>query len=108
MSIAAQFESKSVRFHIDASRTERARRLQPSLDREYIVPVILKTVRILDLLGSQPGGLRSEQIHQQTAIAKTTVYRILRTLVVSGHLKHGANGACSIAAPTTLTGLPDR
>ncbi|WP_188553719.1 helix-turn-helix domain-containing protein [Edaphobacter dinghuensis] len=79
------------------SRTDRARRLQPDLDREYIVPILLKSVQVLDLLGEVPGGMRIEQIHQETGIAKTTVYRIVRTLVVSGRLCHANNGAYAIA-----------
>lgn len=86
-----------MKYHVNESRTERARELQPKLDREYIVPVLLKSVQVLDLLGDAPDGLRIEQIHQITGIAKTTVYRIVRTLVVSGHLHHGGNGAYAIA-----------
>jgi len=86
-----------MKYHVTESRTERARKLQPKLDREYIVPVLLKSVQVLDLLGDLPEGLRIEQIHQITGIAKTTVYRIVRTLVVSGHLHHEGNGAYSIA-----------
>lgn len=85
-----------MKYRVDESRTERARRRQPELDREYIVPVLLKSVQVLDLLGDVPEGLRIEQIHQKTGIAKTTVYRIVRTLVVSGRLRHGGNGTYAI------------
>ena len=86
-----------LKYRVKASRTERARSFQPNLDREYIVPVLLKSVQVLDLIGETPEGLRIEQIHQETGIAKTTVYRIVRTLVVSGHLCHADNGAYAIA-----------
>ena len=85
-----------MKYRANGSRTDRARRLQPNLDREYIVPVLLKSVQVLDLLGDVPEGLRIEQIHQATGIAKTTVYRIIRTLVVSGHLCHADNGTYAI------------
>ena len=81
---------------VEESRTERARRLQPDLDREYIVPVLMKSVQILELLQRTPEGLRIEQIHHRTGVAKTTVYRIVRTLVVSGYLRHGEDGAYSV------------
>ncbi|HZY74147.1 MAG TPA: helix-turn-helix domain-containing protein [Edaphobacter sp.] len=93
-----------MKYRVNESRTERARELQPELDREYIVPVLLKSVQVLDLLGDVPDGLRIEQIHQMTGIAKTTVYRIVRTLVVSGHLHHGGNGAYAIARRTAPRG----
>lgn len=90
-----------MKYRVNESRTERARELQPKLDREYIVPVLLKSVQVLDLLGDVPDGLRIEQIHRMTGIAKTTVYRIVRTLVVSGHVHHGSNGAYAIARRIT-------
>lgn len=91
-------ESKILmKYRASESRTDRALRLQPKLDREYIVPVLLKSVQILDLLGEVPDGLRIEHIHKETGIAKTTVYRIVRTLVVSGHLCHVDNGTYAIA-----------
>lgn len=85
-----------MKYRANESRTDRARRLQPNLDREYIVPVLLKSVQVLGLLGDVPDGLRIEQIHQKTGISKTTVYRIVRTFVVSGHLCHADNGAYAI------------
>jgi ribose transport system substrate-binding protein len=72
------------------SRTEHAKRLRPSLDREYIVPVLLKAIDILDVLRNRPGGLRVEEIHRLTGISKTTVYRILRTFATSGYISQNA------------------
>jgi hypothetical protein len=98
MSAAISIGISNSKYRVDESRTERARRLQPELDREYIVPVLLKSVQILELLGKAPVGLRIEQIHQRTGFAKTTIYRIVRTLVVSGYLVHSGDGTYSIAA----------
>jgi hypothetical protein len=86
----------TMQHHMATSRTDRARRLQPELNREYIVPVLLKSVQILELLRAAPDGLRIEQIHQKTGIAKTTVYRIVRTLVVSDYLIQRGDGTYSI------------
>lgn len=85
-----------IKYRASDSRTNRARHLHPKLDRSYIVPVLLKSVQVLDLLGEVPGGLRIEHIHKETGIAKTTVYRIVRTLVVSGHLCHADNGTYAV------------
>jgi hypothetical protein len=98
MSAAISIGISNIKYRVGESRTERARRLQPELDREYIVPVLLKSVQVLELLGKAPDGLRIEQIHQRTGFAKTTVYRIVRTLVVSGYLVHSGDGTYSIAA----------
>lgn len=76
----------------EASRTMQSRRMKPRVDREYIVPVLLKSCAILELLRAERCGLRIEQIHQQTNFAKTTVYRIVRTLAVSGYVRQGENG----------------
>lgn len=86
-----------MKYRVKESRTDRARRLQPNLDHEYIIPVLLKPLQVLDLLEEIPEGMRIEQIHQKTGIAKTTVYRIVRTLIVSRHLCHTDNGTYAIA-----------
>jgi len=97
MGVATGTIISKIKYRVDESRTERARCLQPDLDREYIVPVLMKSVQILELLGREPQGLRIEQIHQRTGCAKTTVYRIVRTLVVSGYLVHRGDGTYSVA-----------
>jgi DNA-binding IclR family transcriptional regulator len=52
-------------------------------------------------------GLGIEQIHRKTSIAKTNVYRIIRTLVVSGYLIHKGDGAYSLAiAPYSALRCP--
>jgi hypothetical protein len=106
MGVATGTIIPKIKYSVDESRTERARRLQPDLDREYIVPVLMKSVQILELLGSKPQGLRIEQIHQRTGFAKTTVYRIVRTLVVSGYLVHSGDGTYAVARTRLGFSLP--
>ena len=79
MSAAIGTNISSMKYRMDESGPERAERLKPELDRQYFVPVLLKSVKILELLRSAPEGLRIEQIHLKTGIAKTTVFRIART-----------------------------
>jgi IclR family acetate operon transcriptional repressor len=63
-----------------------------SLDQagKYSVPVVRSTFRILEELArSQPLGLK--EITQNTAIAKSTVFRILNTLVQIGYVIRDVN-----------------
>jgi hypothetical protein len=75
-----------------ATRTARAKRLHPQTDREYIVPVLLKSVRILELLRRHPEGMKIDLIHAQTGVARSTVYRIVRTYVASGYIDYSSEG----------------
>jgi IclR family acetate operon transcriptional repressor len=62
----------------------------PEASGKYSVPVVLSTFRILEELAcSQPLGLK--KITQNTAIAKSTVFRILNTLVQIGYVIRDAN-----------------
>jgi ribose transport system substrate-binding protein len=54
--------------------------------RLYLVPVLTKALDILELLRSQSEPMVLEAIHRQTKISKTTVYRILKTLVHRGYV----------------------
>jgi DNA-binding transcriptional ArsR family regulator len=74
------------------TRTARAKRLHPQTDREYIVPVLLKSVKILELLRDHPEGMKIDLIHEQTGVARSTVYRIVRTYVASGYIDCSSEG----------------
>ncbi|WP_345934178.1 substrate-binding domain-containing protein [Granulicella sp. WH15] len=54
--------------------------------RLYLIPVLTKALDILELLQSQSEPLVLEAIHKQTKVSKTTVYRILKTLVHRGYV----------------------
>ena len=84
-------------------RSDRARQPDPVMDREYIVPVLLKSIQIIELLAKSPDGLRIDEIQRRTKIARSTVYRVVRTLAVCGHLTHRGNGAYAVVA-TDRTG----
>jgi Fe2+ or Zn2+ uptake regulation protein len=104
VSNVSDLDCSTVRVHVRNSRTDRARELHPTLNREYIVPVLMKSMQIIELLASQPSGLRVEQIHRRTNIAKSTVYRIVRTLVVCGSIVDLGKGTYSIA----IAGKPSK
>ena len=60
--------------------------------RMYLVPILSKTLDVLEMLEAQKRPLTLEQIHQQTGISKTTVFRILRTLVHRGYVARPEDG----------------
>jgi ribose transport system substrate-binding protein len=58
----------------------------------YFVPVLSKALDIFELLQNEQGPLALESIHQRTNIAKTTVYRILKTFVRRGYVAQSQHG----------------
>lgn len=59
--------------------------------RLYLIPVLTKALDILELLQAQNQPMVLEAIHKQTKISKTTVYRILKTLVHRGYVGQTAD-----------------
>ncbi len=72
-------------------RTQRSIDLHPQVTRSYLVPILLKTFNILNILCNSSEPLRAEEIHVRTGYARTTVYRILRTLVIRGCVVEQSN-----------------
>jgi len=58
----------------------------------YVIPVLSKSLDVLELLEQQKQPLSLEQIYQATGISKTTVFRILRTLVHRGYVARPEDG----------------
>jgi len=54
--------------------------------RLYLIPVLTKSLDILELLQNENQPMVLETIHRLTKISKTTVYRILKTLVHRGYV----------------------
>jgi Fic family protein len=77
---------------MEHSRTDAAKKRRPDLQRSYIIPVVSKTFIIMDLLKNSERPLRVDELTRITGIAKSTVYRILRTLSAYGYLPNGADG----------------
>jgi ribose transport system substrate-binding protein len=59
--------------------------------RLYLIPVLTKALDILELLQNESQPMVLEAIHKQTKISKTTVYRILKTLVHRGYVGQTAD-----------------
>ena len=74
------------------SRTYAARIRRPDLHRNYVIPVLSKALKIVQLLETSERPLSTAEIARRTGVPKTTAYRILRTLSAHGYLPQGADG----------------
>lgn len=71
--------------------------------RLYLIPVLSKSLDILELLQTRNQSISLEQIHRETRISKTTVYRVLKTLVHRGYLAQSSDGTYRhVARPNKL------
>jgi ribose transport system substrate-binding protein len=59
--------------------------------RLYLIPVLTKALDILELLQAEAQPMVLETIYQRTKVSKTTVYRILKTLVHRGYVSQAAD-----------------
>jgi ribose transport system substrate-binding protein len=57
----------------------------------YLIPVLTKALDILELLQIERRPMMLETLHKRTKISKTTVYRILKTLVHRGYVGQTAD-----------------
>src|SRR5882757_8323814 len=54
---------------------------------KYWVPIVAKTIDLLDCFGLESEALTLEEVVQRTGIAHTTAYRILHTLASRDYLR---------------------
>ena len=59
--------------------------------RLYLIPVLTKALDILELLQAENQPMVLEDLHKRTKVSKTTVYRILKTLVHRGYVGQTAD-----------------
>ncbi len=62
------------------------------IKRLYLIPILSKALDVIELLEQDNTPLTLEDIYQQTKISKTSVYRILKTLVHRGYLAQTQSG----------------
>jgi len=60
--------------------------------RLYLIPVLSKALDVLEMVQRENKPMSLESIYQRTRISKTTVYRILKTLVHRGYLAQSQDG----------------
>lgn len=62
------------------------------IKRLYLIPILSKALDVLELLEKTSGSITLEEVYQKTRISKTSVYRILKTLVHRGYVAQRASG----------------
>jgi ribose transport system substrate-binding protein len=62
------------------------------IKRLYLIPILSKSLDVLELLEQNHTSVSLEDVYQKTQISKTSVYRILKTLVHRGYVAQGQNG----------------
>ena len=67
----------------------------PGRERTYLVPVLVKALKIIDLLNESEQPLKIEEITHRLGYSKSTVYRIVRTLCVYSSLQRKSTGRYS-------------
>ena len=62
------------------------------IKRLYLIPILSKALDVIELLEQHHAPLTLEDVYQQTHISKTSVYRILKTLVHRGYIAQSQSG----------------
>ena len=62
------------------------------IKRLYLIPILSKALDVLELLEESHAPASLEDVFQRTKISKTSVYRILKTLVHRGYVAQGQSG----------------
>ena len=62
------------------------------IKRLYLIPILSKALDVLELLEQNHAPVALEDVYQKTQISKTSVYRILKTLVHRGYVAQAQNG----------------
>jgi ribose transport system substrate-binding protein len=62
------------------------------IKRLYLIPILSKALDVIELLEENHAPVSLEDVFQRTKISKTSVYRILKTLVHRGYVAQAQNG----------------
>ncbi len=62
------------------------------IKRLYLIPILSKALDVLEMLEEQNAPMTLEDVFQRSHISKTSVYRILKTLVHRGYVAHTEAG----------------
>ncbi|MDR5725970.1 MAG: substrate-binding domain-containing protein [Terriglobia bacterium] len=74
-----------------------------STKRLYLIPILSKALDIMELLQAEKSPMALEAIYQRTHFSKTSVYRILKTLVHRGYITQSGDGLYrSVSQPSKL------
>jgi ribose transport system substrate-binding protein len=74
-----------------------------STKRLYLIPILSKALDIMELLQAEKSPMALEAIYRRTHFSKTSVYRILKTLVHRGYITQAGDGLYrSVGQPSKL------
>ena len=74
-----------------------------STKRLYLIPILSKALDIMELLQAEKTPMALEKIYQRTHFSKTSVYRILKTLVHRGYIAQSGDGLYrSVSQPSKM------
>jgi len=62
------------------------------IKRLYLIPILSKALDVIELLEGNNAPVSLEDVYQKTQISKTSVYRILKTLVHRGYVAQSQDG----------------
>ncbi len=62
------------------------------IKRLYLIPILSRALDVLELLEETHAPVTLEDVYQRTQISKTSVYRILKTLVHRGYVAQAQDG----------------
>ncbi|HEY6852505.1 MAG TPA: helix-turn-helix domain-containing protein, partial [Terracidiphilus sp.] len=62
------------------------------IKRLYLIPILSKALDVIELLEQSHAPVSLEDVYQKSQISKTSVYRILKTLVHRGYVAQAQNG----------------
>ena len=62
------------------------------IKRLYLIPILSKALDVIELLEENHVAVSLEDVYQRTKISKTSVYRILKTLVHRGYVAQAQSG----------------
>jgi predicted ArsR family transcriptional regulator len=71
------------------------------IKRLYLIPILSKALDVLEFLEQSHAPVTLEDVYQKTQISKTSVYRILKTLVHRGYVAQAQNGTLPPRIPPT-------
>lgn len=60
--------------------------------RLYLIPILSKALDVMELLQSERASMSLEAVYQRTKFSKTSVYRILQTLLHRGYVARSGEG----------------
>jgi ribose transport system substrate-binding protein len=78
---------------LDGVRRQGGKRLpKAKIKRLYLIPILSKALDVIEQLEQNHAPVTLEDVYQKTQISKTSVYRILKTLVHRGYVAQTQDG----------------